>query len=123
MSEYIDEELKNEVRIQDVVAKTAKVNLRETVRVLRATAIVLKILGEKEATAALNRLLYQGAVYDGFPAPLHSKPDAIAIDACNDVYDAIVDEVGMVNLQTLSELTRDPYYETKVNTGQVADGE
>lgn len=121
--QYMDEELRNELRIQDIVAKTARVNLRETVRVLRAAAIVLQMVGERDAAARLNHLLYQGATYDGFPAPLHSKPDAIAIAACDYAYDIIVDHFGDDVLDALSNLTRDPYYESKVNAGRIADGE
>lgn len=112
---YANEALKGDIRIQDIVAKTARVNLRDTVRVLRAMAMVMDLLQEQGATSRINHWLYESAKMGGFPSPLHSKPDAIAIDACDDFYDLIEREYGEDLLKALFELSADPYFANKVS--------
>lgn len=113
--------LKEEARIQDIVARTAGISLRDTVRVLRSLVLVLDILDEKEAEAGLNRLLYRSATFGKYPALLHSKPDALAVNACNDFAVALREEFGNEVLGRLFNLTDDPYYTSKVNGPNVSD--
>jgi|PlaIllAssembly_1097288.scaffolds.fasta_scaffold541237_2 hypothetical protein len=103
------------LRLQDIVARTARVNLRDTVRVLRALGMVGYVLGERNLVARLNTLLTESARIGTFPAPLHSKPDALAITACDDAFDLVWDEYGDDILDSLFELSADPYFDNKVD--------
>ena len=101
------------LRLQDLVARTARVNLRDTVRILRATAISLQTMGEKELAGGLNHILLESASMDNFAAPLHSKPDAKAIDACYKAYEDLHEEFGDPPLDTVASLRDDPYFGSK----------
>lgn len=101
-------------RIQDTVARTAKVNLKDTVRVLRAFAMVFHVVGEKEIEKKIDCWLLQSAQYDGFPSPLHSKPDTLAIKACDELFNLVLNEFGNDGLHNLYHLNTDPYYDIRV---------
>lgn len=113
----IDDIVRNQFRIQDIVAKSAGVNLKDTVRVMRALGLVFHILEERAAQGRLNWHLMNGARLSNIPAPLHSKPDQSAVDACNEFYKAMLAEYEFDQLGALKELSVDPYFQTKVRGG------
>jgi hypothetical protein len=103
------------LRIQDIVAKTAGVSLKNTTRVLRTLAGVLDVLEEGDAAATLEQYLIRSAHYDLMAAPLHSKPCQKAIVACESISDRIEDEMGREWKYAIHELYRDPYYEVAMD--------
>lgn len=111
----IDEWTLQHFRVQDIVARTARVNLRDTVRVLRALAILYNVLGDEQGAESVNELLLHSATYGNMPGALHSKPDATAIDACDDLYELVEEEAGEVGLETIFNLSDDPYFTARVS--------
>jgi len=108
----ISETTKQNIRIQDIVAKTARVNLKDTVRVLRALSMVWGVMGDKGAKARLDSWLHQATLLeDDYVAPLGSKPEILAIDACNAVYDSLREEYSVDDIEDLYSLEGDPFYE------------
>ena len=113
----MDEQTMRNLRIQDVVARAAGVNLRETVRVMRTLALVAPMIGEVSLQATLNKLLHDGAKLSNFPAPLHSKPDKHAIEACYVFYQAMIGEYGEEQMRALTKLETDPYFMARSKGG------
>lgn len=101
-----DDELKGNIRLQDITAKVARVNLKDTVRVLQALPMILAVLGDQGAKSRIDSWLLQSAQY----GPLQSKPDDISIDACWDMHDLLVEEYGEDRLEALYELETDRYF-------------
>ena len=103
------------IRLQDIVARTARVQLRDTIRVLRSLAIVAeKVYEDRQLAGSLNALLLDSAKTGNFPAPLHSKPDALAVDACYEAYDMVEGSVGTQQLDLMIALDSDPYFDARV---------
>ena len=76
-----------EVRPQDLIARVAACDLKNTVKVLRA----LQLLADQfepsgELKARLTAVLAQGTWQEGGAAPLHAKPDLRAAALCNEAY-------------------------------------
>ena len=101
-------------RIQDVVASLSHVKLRQTVRVLRATAMAAQALGYKELAAELNAVLYASTKQGGFASPLHSKPEHESVDACYEAVDRVQDVFGATSVHNMSVLADDPYFDNRI---------
>ena len=111
-------DLRESVRIQDIVATLSHVKLRQTVRVLRATAMAAQALGYKELAAELNTLLYQSTRQGGFPSPLHSKPEHNAVVACYDALDLVEEMFGNTAIQNMVDLVDDPYFDNRITVNK-----
>lgn len=109
MGNRLTTDTNTEARLQDTVAKVSKMNLRDTVKVLRALSLVM--MYRKSACAdALNKELSGSATSEGVPAPLHAKPDKDAIEACSIFYGEIVEDAGDGTIASIRNLTDDPFY-------------
>lgn len=110
--------LNNNLRLQDIVARTSGVSLKDTVKVLRGLDMVLASLGHSqldsemiETSVTLTRLLKESANVSGVSMPLHTKPRAEQVKACNQAYKAVTSLHGIEELQSLHTLDEDadPY--------------
>lgn len=117
----VEDELKKHIRLQDITAKVARVNLKDTVRVLQALPMILAVLGDRGARSRIDSWLLQSATSYGSPSPLQSKPDDTAVDACWSIYDLLVDEYGEDRLEALYELETDRYHQKQVAGGETPE--
>ena len=76
--------------------------------------MVFHVIGDKDIEKSIDSWLLQSAQYGSFPSPLHSKPDASAIDACDELYDLVINEFGDDELHNLYHLNTDPYYDLRI---------
>lgn len=81
------------LRIQDIVARVARVNLKDTVRVLRSLHIIYTFLGDTEkAYESAHKVMEDDMVSamrylgDGVVHPLGDKPEQGASEACDAFY-------------------------------------
>lgn len=102
-------------RIQDVVAALSHVRLRPTVKVLRSLAMAAQSLGHKQLAAELNEVLLGSANQGSFPAPLHSKPEHAAVEACTEAISRVVGDFGEAPVENMRELSDDPYFDNRIN--------
>lgn len=99
-----------DTRLQDITAKTAGVNLRDTVRVLRALVIILALDEQDDLATTLSELLAESARLALAPAPLHSKPGQREIDACNEMFERLLElPQARQILAEIRSLETDPY--------------
>lgn len=110
------------VRIQDIVAKSAGVNLEHTVKVLTTLVMVADALGEHALSNSLYLLLKDSARVDGVPAKLKSVPGIRDGNYCEDFYDVMYEVFGADAIRNLKTMWTDPYYEASRNDLEV-DGE
>lgn len=106
-------------RLQDVVASLSHVKLKQAVRVLRSTAMAAQALGLDDLASALNEALYESTQQGGFPAPLHSKPEAVSVEACYDALDEVQNIFGHTSLRHMSDLTDDPYFDNRITPNKM----
>lgn len=104
------------LRIQDVVAAVSHVNLKQTVRVIRALSLVAQAIGEVTLASHLNELLLQSTRQGSYYTPLHAKPENAASVACDKVLAGIVEDYGQVVIDSLCKLSSDPYYEAATSS-------
>lgn len=101
------------LRLQDIVARTSHVKLRDTVKVLRALMAVSATFSKRpynKITEGLIPLLLESATCGGEANELHSKPGAGEAEACNAAYDLLLDASGKDTLDNIFKLKEDPFY-------------
>ena len=114
MSEQTTADMVPHLRLQDIVARTSHVSLRDTVRVLRALALVSATFDDVsmgKVTKGLIPLLFTGAACGGEIDVLHSKPAIKEVEACNEAFDRLVEVNGADIVVDVPGLVSDPFAE------------
>ncbi len=101
-------------RIQDLVARTAHISLRQTVKILRVLPVVLRAIGDEKAAEMIEAHLLRGAVNGGYASPLHSRPQSAEVENCYVIHEQIENLFGEQYLEAILDLTSDPYFEEQV---------
>ena len=85
MDETIHKELYmiEHLRIQDIVARTAGVSLRDTVKCLRSLSMVSRQLGEEYLANELDLILTKSAEVNGHISKLQDLPGTLNSQACD----------------------------------------
>lgn len=81
------------LRIQDIVARTSGVSLRNTVRVLRALCVVSAAEDEHGVHDSLLRILQESAQHDGDSSPLNERPGFINTEATESSYERMLEKM------------------------------
>lgn len=103
----------DKARIQDVTARVAGVNLKTTVRVLRAFSIAAHALGERELSEAVEKVLSEATMNGDQRTELQAKPCREAQEACQAVHDDIAKRISIRHLTRLHSLDGCPYLAAK----------
>jgi len=93
------------MRVQDIVARVAGVNLKDTVKVIRTLHLFMQALGEEDAEAVLSHYIDAGSFVNGEEAPMHEKPGAGEVAACERIYALMVANVGVAAMSKIKEKT------------------
>jgi hypothetical protein len=104
----------DDLRIQDAVARVAGIDLKSTVRVLRALSIVTDAMGEGQLSDALERLYALSTNNGGKTMDLQAKPSAAAARATDEVNKIVMKKVGYQHLERLRQLDGCPYAASKL---------
>lgn len=75
------------LRMQDVVARTAGVSLRDTVKCLRSLSMVSRLLGEEALAHELDQVLIKSAEVNGHISKLQDRPGTLNSQACDKAND------------------------------------
>lgn len=103
------------LRIQDIVARTAGVSLRDSVKCLRSLSTVSRVIGEDSLADELDAILLRSAEANGHISKLQDLPGTLNTKACDEANDLIKDRVCRSKREMAFRLLDCPYEEAKVN--------
>lgn len=97
------------LRYQDAVARVASVDLKSTARVLRALTIVAKHNHDIGLASEVEDVLLRSAMSGGVAQALDSKPDPVAVAACDKLFKRIIKKVGWDTINRIHRLSECDY--------------
>lgn len=92
------------LRYQDATARTAGIDLKTTVRVLRALSIVAQCNHDKRLHDAMERILSESTANGSLICELEAKPVGEAVAACDTVFKRILKRYGWERVRALQRL-------------------
>lgn len=102
------------LRIQDIVARTAGTSLRDTVKCLRALSSTARVLGEERLAAELDAVLLNSAQVNGHIARLQEHPGIMNSRACDEASDLIKQHYSRPTREAAFRLLDCPFESAKV---------
>lgn len=103
------------LRIQDIVARTAGVSLRDTVKCLRSLSTVSRLIGDDRLADELDSILMRSAEVNGHISKLQDRPGKLNSQACDEASDLIQNRICRSKREMAFRLLDCPYEEAKVS--------
>jgi hypothetical protein len=105
-----------DLRYQDITARVAGVDLKTTVRVLRALQIVARYNHDDTLAEELEYVLTRSAWQNDSPCDLDDKPSMGAVEACDTLFKRIIKRLSWDAVRPLQRLEGPcPYAEKRAD--------
>lgn len=106
--------MRDNLRIQDMVARTAGVSLRDTVKVLRSLYVVSRVECEDDLANELQKVLVDSAEVNGYPARLQDHPGLENSKACDESHERICEVYSRSARDAAFKLLNCPFEELRI---------